>query len=967
MTMILCRNKPLIAILARALLGLCIVGLSTSVHALGLGNIRIMSALDEPLVAEIELTSPQPSAMESLQVELGSVEDFQRAGVNRSEHLLGMEFELTTRDGTPIIRVTTVQPAREPFLHFLVTAKWSGGRLLREYTALLDPPKYTAEAPAPVSPPRETVDAGSRVAAEPTPMVEPQLAPPVAAPTGAQPAAAAAVPATEADVGRTAQYGPTEAGDTLWNIASSLDTGDPNVSVYQIMLALLRENPDAFIDNNINRLKKGQVLRLANIDAIGDMVQQQEAVAAYQAQLEEWQSYKATVAQRSGEVSVPSERAGTEPAAEPAQPTAAAAETEDVLKIVRATVEKERQDQADAGTDQAAPVEDLSAAKREVATLREQMLTLEESLASRELENRELRERVAMLESQVSNARRLMEIESQELAAAQQQAREQAEKAAAAEEAAARAAQAAAQAKATAAKPAPTPQVAGAQPQPAAKPKPAPPPAAAKPAAPKPTAKPGSAAARRMPSPAPEPDKPWWEGIMDTLFGSWMWMMAALVGLIVVVVGALLFLRRRRSIAEFEESILSGSALEGQTETTDTGVSSDGTDTSFLSDFGMAGMGSMQADEVDPLAEAEVYLAYGRDEQAEEVLKEAVSRNPDRAELKLKLLEIYEHRNDLKSFETIAEELYPAGGHGDAAIWQQVTKMGRKMNPDNPLFTQELPTIAAADGEAGGSADVTELDFSKTDEGVKPQVSSEDRDLGEQLSEELEKHGDTPVGPDLQPFPEPETDTNLEEQLDKLSGDADASAAGAGGGDELSAFQPGSDEETLNFATDNVSELDFRLDLDEPESGADDEKATAADIDTDLELDDLDFEFTDVEEEPRKEATGGERKAESAEATLEFEAEDIPPQETWGPASSDKPPGADDDRPALDLVDTGSAGREAGHDDEQWDEAATKLDLAKAYLDMGDKDGARNIIEEVMKEGNAAQRDQAAQLATQLG
>jgi pilus assembly protein FimV len=212
MTMLRCLlNKPTV-MLAQVLLGLFFVGLSHTVYALGLGNIRILSALDEPLLAEIELTSPKPADMESLQVKLGSVEDFQRAGVSRSEHVLGMAFELATRDdGKPIIRVSTEESTREPFLHFLVAAEWSGGRLLREYTALLDPPKYAAEAPAPVRSPRTAADAAGPSAEAPAP-VEPAMAPPVSAPAGAEPAPASRAPTLAAtDGGRDAQYGPTRA------------------------------------------------------------------------------------------------------------------------------------------------------------------------------------------------------------------------------------------------------------------------------------------------------------------------------------------------------------------------------------------------------------------------------------------------------------------------------------------------------------------------------------------------------------------------------------------------------------------------------------------------------------------------------------------------------------------------------------------------------------------------------------
>ena len=248
-----------------------------------------------------------------------------------------------------------------------------------------------------------------------------------------------------------AEYGPVGDGDTLWSIAERLDTSGDNANVYQIMIALLRQNPDAFIDNNINLLKKGAILRLSDLDTV---VSSEEAFELYQAQLQDWENYRAEVAGSSATVNVPAEQTEAEAPvmsaadtaaagadvdsgdsvveAEPAEGAAqemaseSAAEQgteEDLLKIVKASLEGQDEAGAGSSTDNASD----PSAEAEVNMLREKVATLEESLVSAELQNSELMERITLLEDQVTKAQRLIELESQELALAQEQAAQQAE------------------------------------------------------------------------------------------------------------------------------------------------------------------------------------------------------------------------------------------------------------------------------------------------------------------------------------------------------------------------------------------------------------------------------------------------------------------------------------------------------------------------------------------------------------
>ena len=455
------------------------------------------------------------------------------------------------------------------------------------------------------------------------------------------------------------------------------------------------------------------------------------------------------------------------------------------------------------------------------------------------------------------------------------------------------------------------------------------------------------------------------------------------LALLLILVGIFVVLRRKRSIAEFEDSIISGTAVLDISTAESTEPSDSGSETSFLSDF-VPGMGNMQADEVDPLAEAEVYMAYGRDEQAEEVLKEAAENNPDRHELKLKLLEIYQGRKDVSSFETLAEELYPADGKIPMEVWAKVTEMGKIVNPDNPLFQGDLKLqedtlfgdkdrkedvalsdlldTEAVDTEEADLLDALNMDDVSEDITEESLADADDLDLSED-TEEIIGEVDVAAGSSAtkkDDFPVPD-----EEVLDLDLGD----------------FEPDEEHETDSFDTDslelNMAELegdteetdvsdedkvdlnlgDIDLDLDEAsDSEAVDSIADTLDL-SDLEgIGDLDLDLgsEDVSSSGDVDATG-----ESAiqDETLEFADLGDLTLDTEESASSE----TKDDVSANDD----SAEMPEGAN-ETWDEAGTKLDLAKAYIEMDDKDSAKSILQEVAKEGTDMQKNEARDLMNQI-
>lgn len=959
-----------------------------SVWALGVGKLTVQSGLDEPLNGQIELISPTAQELKTLKASLASRADFEIAGVDRAAHLFDIKYALTQgAGGKHYLKVTTDNPIREPFLHFLVQVEWSGGKLIREYSALLDPPHWASGTPAVINPPEaapgETVITPSRapaapVAAEasaPMPVVEPsvttqaqapleelpplgtgleqaeaaqaektQLAgaetatpsppavaepiapvtaePPIpsaseaASPVPSEPAVTAADTSLPPPVSEVAssepampattpvqEYGPVQKGETLSHIAAKVNS-DKTLSPQQVMIALMRANPSAFFGNNVNNLKAGKILKVPERDSIAGMPRDQ-AAREYRAQYDAWQEYKLKLAGTSRMVAVnepekPVEETTkaaikpekTDKAEKPSKqkPASGKAEPVDLLKIVRANLEQEVADE----TTKTPGVETKKDAAKEQGKLNERVATLEEAIESKQMQNKEMRDRVGKLQEQVKNTERLIELENKDVALAQKQAAEKqaaeaaakaAEEKAAAEKAAQEKAAAEAATKAAAAK--------------AETPKPVP-----------------STAKKPAPKPVAAPAPPAEEGFLDSLLASVMDNTLALallggVGALAAGMGGLYAYRRRRASREFSESILSGSSLSSDVSITDTSGQAAPSDTSFLSDFSQGGMGNIHTDEVDPIAEAEVYLAYGRDEQAEEILKDAIVKDPVRQELKGKLLEIYFQRNDVSAFETLAEELYAQLEGKGGKVWEKTEEMGRKLSPNNPMFRGGRPTAAAAAATTLLDTGSENLGISRTDtalqfEAQDTQAATSGADTGG-IDFNLNFESEAPA---------PSAPSGLDFSFDTESATSQSAESGAEVGDlgmDFSLSEPSSTNDTTSL-------MDFSLDSAEDTSGS----STGID-------------FT----------TSG---ADSDTGSIEFN-----PSESSGLSfESEGEPGESDNAELAEATMPG------------WDETATKLDLAKAYIDMGDSEGARSILEEVIAEGNDQQKKQARELSSQI-
>ena len=879
-------QKTIVAALMTALLTFA----TFMAEAAGLGKLTVNSALGQPLSAEIELVSLQPGEFEAITARVASPEAYAEARIEYSGLLRQLRFNAERRsDGQAILRVTSNAAINEPFLDVLVELSWPSGRLVREYPILLDPPGFNeARIQPPVTPPQPQrpilpTPVVTPPPAQTSPIIQPVL-PPIQPTTS--------VPSARAETGGKDTYGPVKRGDTLAKIANELKPSD--VSLDQMLVALLRENRGAFINNNMNLLKTGQILRIPSTSEVAKIARG-DAQKEVRVQVADWKAYRDQVAgsvnTSAAKPAATNQATGTVTMAKPVVTAPPAAS--DQLKIAKV-------DPAGKGAPGAVKGGDVVAAK--------------DTAVAKQKELAEAQSRIAELEKQKADAQKLAALKA-DVAKAKPEATQPPPVAVpppAAVAAAAAKAEAAksVDAKPTDAKPADVKQ---------ADTKPA---DAAKPGDTKSTeAKPADAGKTPPKAPtkaAPPPAKKeptWTEMAMDNLP-----IIGGVAGLGLLGAGGFLFMRRRRSNgATTQSSSLMPSDLKPTSGTggkaaglVDTGNSS------FLTDFDKAGPGSIDTDEVDPVAEAEVYIAYGRDAQAEEILKEALIRDRNRHEISMKLLEIYHARKSTAAFEEIARELKDAVGDS-SPMWAKAASMGISIDPSNPLYSdgqayEATGAFAADDTAVGGEAAKPDVDFDLGfDDQAAPAFSSPAIDITAPTTD--------------QPAAAASTDGGLDFDL------------GFGGG------------ETTHLKTPEAAELasgDGGLDFDlgssgseasspapQPESGATTAEGSTGGFDFDLSS--LSLE--------------GDTPAPAAPAPTSAPAADA---------------GMDLSKFSLDLDSSTEVAPAVSADGGGPGAVATKIELAKAYIEIGDTDGAKEILNEVAREGSPTQQDEARKLLAGL-
>ncbi|MDD0842597.1 FimV/HubP family polar landmark protein [Pseudomonas sp. Gutcm_11s] len=929
---------------------------SGTAHALGLGEIDLQSSLSQPLVAEIELLEVRDLAPNEVIPALASPEEFNKAGVDRQYFLTDLKFTPVIKaNGRSVIRITSTKPVREPYVNFLVEVLWPNGRLLREYTLLLDPPMY---APTPV------VSAAPRLPVATAPAPRPQTVAPTPRPVTpsasapARPAAPvaptpAAAPAAASKIDGD-QY-KTTSNDTLWEIAQRSRQGG---SVHQAMLAIQDLNPGAFLDGNINRLKSGQVLRLPT-DAQVKNRSQSEALAQVTEQNNAWREGRSLAASTSRQLDATKrDSAGAAPAK---------ADAKDSLKLVSADSGK-----STAGSDKG---------KGDSKALSDQLAVTKESLDSSRRESEELKGRLADLQSQLDKAQRLVDLKDSQLAKLQADLAQQDKAAVTAAQPAAPVAPVAptTPAQSEAAKPAaPVADAKPAEAKPVEKPattdfnyeegaakteptKPAveaPAVQPAKPVVPQP-AKPAEAAKPAKPAkpvaPAKEPEP---QGLLDQVLANPMLLGAVGGGALLLLLVGLMVLSRRNAMKEAELQ----SSLNG--DSSDNAFASD----MDLQDDSFAGLDDA-ADETlvreseervapqtaDALGEADIYIAYGKFTQAAELLQNAINDEPQRSDLRLKLMEVYAELGDRDGFARQEQELREIGG-ASGAVDQLKAK---------------YPAMAATALAAGGAlAAADDLDSFSLDDltldepaAAQPAAAAADLDDSFDLSlDDLDVSLDEPVAPaaaeatldDLEldaglDFDTPAAPTSAAADLDfDLELGADSASDSLSLGDDLADFSL--DLETESKPSEIAAEDDFMLSLDdEPITPA--APAPSAEVDLDMPAD---FDLSLADEAP----------AVPAEDSFAAQLDEVS-------AELDQlSNGLADELPAAQPEATSSAAGLDMDDDFDFlsgtDETATKLDLARAYIDMGDSEGARDILDEVIAEGSEGQQQEARELIGKL-
>jgi pilus assembly protein FimV len=618
--------------------------------ALGLGQVQVKSNLNEPLLAEIPVLTSAPGEADALTVQLAPAETFARVGLQRPDALLlsSLKFDLVRGNaGDLLIRITTTERVSNPFVTLLLEADWGRGRMLREYTLLLDPPVMAPGAAAP---------AATAPVSEAAPVSAPESLPDSDAPAAAPPASRPA-PGTTYVAGEV--YGPVGEGEALWNIAMATRP-DSSISVNQMMLALLRNNPDSFINQNINQLKSGAVLRIPSRDEIAS-VADREAASQVQEQTRSWRGDRA--------IPQPADSDGADRVASVASTTPGGRDSR--LEIV-----PPRGDSPASASQSGSTVDGSGAELRaEAARAREQA----EALAQ---ENTELRSRVQELEDLRGDSERLLTLRSSELQALQQRLAEL--EAARSEDASAIPPPVETPAEADAGDAAEADPLVGsdATDGDAATDSAQPPldddlaspaddaadidaglgdpvaaePVAAEPVRPVPVTTPEPAPAQPVTPVTPEPMPP------RPAAAAWYQNYLLIGGLLLLVIGAVVFvLMRRRSAASGPEST------------------------------------SSIADEFDPATLGGAAPVYDEQEadsldEEEQALLDDLAEQPDDLPRHLALVRHYYDRGDVSAFEGAAEAMYAQVYDPDDLAWKQVVAMGREILPDHPLFVSHAPT-----------------------------------------------------------------------------------------------------------------------------------------------------------------------------------------------------------------------------------------------------------------------------------
>jgi FimV-like protein len=879
-------------------LSLALAMLPMTAEALGLGDIKLNSALNDKFNADIQVIGATSDELDSLEVKLAALNQFTQAGLDYPQALTQLQFTVVRNsDGTAYVHITSNQPVREPFLDFLIDANWNNGELIREYTVLLNPPSFqnataaTPEAapqPAPlaaapaVAPPAEVTQVSPSVpatAAATAPSAVAAVPQPASAETPAPEATASPPPAPAPSVEQApaqralgANYGPIHRGETLSGIAKQ--ARPEGVTLNQMMIAIYQANPEVFM-HNINRMKAGYILRMpseSDVQAVGVA----DANAEVRAQMEAWRSNRAAA---------PAPSVSTSESAAPAlQLVAPSSAAESNAPVPGA----EKQGSGETAVKGGKPGTSKPAAG-------------------------EIAPPAAPPVSQAP-----LSVNNNSLAEVQQQAAKQ--------------------------NAAPTPSLLT-------------PPAAAT-NVPLPKAAPSAATA----APPAETPAASGGGFLDAILNLYVLLGAVAVAVIVLVV---VMIKKRKGAKGsagtpgrikgadwLKQEQAGGETTEGSSTTRTKGkfkksAAAEPQDRTEIADpatevaggdsdktmlmaspstpmndtmVGDAGGAGSKLDVSDPMAEADFHMAYGLYDQAADVLRKALRQDPNSRPAQVKLLEVYFTAGDKANFVSEAKKLRQSMGASPDKEWESVAIMGRQVAPNEELFT-------SSGASAGGGA----VDIALDGGGTGTVVGDLDA-LGGAFTAEP-----PPAPMAAAPAPAAAADNSMDFSIpdleppipDPVPAAAPAPAAADGGLE----FNMGD----LNFeptpaAKGPETKVAPSVGTDEPTMST--EFGTDSQVEFDKALNDLaSFVNTNVPAQVEEPADPGHDKTMA-----------IRPPKGSEPAAA---------APAAAAEEPGGS---------SMSEIGTKLDLARAYIDMGDPDGAKSILEEVIGEGSPQQKQEAQEL-----
>lgn len=867
-------QRTAVAAAAIALLGLS----GTAAHALSLGRLTVQSALGEPLRAEIDVPEITAEEAASLKAGVAQPDAFTAAGLEYSAALTSLQATLQRRpDGRAYLRLTSDRTVNDPFIDLILEATWASGRIVRDYTLLLDPPSLKKAAPANTlaqTPAAVTASAPAKPVAPQAPAASASEA--NRAPAPVKPAAAAPKTVVE-KAEKAAPSGDknitVKPGDTASKIAGN--NKPAGVSLDQMLVALLRSNPDAFVNDNLNRIRAGAVMTMPTKED-ATSISTAEASKIVVAQSKDFNEFRRNLAGNAPAASVS--------AADRKASGSVEAKVED-KKPVTNTPDK------------------LTLSKGGVTA------KADEAQIAKEREAKDAAARAAEIAKNISDLNKINAKASPAPAPAV---------------AASAPAPAAAPAVPVAAIPAPAPQPAASAPAAPATPvaaasspqaaAPAPVAASAPPAAPPKVA---------APAPAPAPEE---ASLLDDLLADPV-VPAGAAGLLALLGGFAAYrLRQRKKNASqvdsaFLESRLQPDSFFGASG----GQRVDTNQNGPLSASSMVYSASQldAADDVDPVAEADVYLAYGRDLQAEEILKEAVRTNPGRLAIHTKLLEIFAKRRDTRSYESTATEAYKLTG-ASSPEWARICETGLSIDPGNPLYQPGGAPSSSAQLDPMAAAAMPVSGFGGS---TVPQ------------SAHAELTPDLSGGVDL--------DLDLDFSLDEPE---PASAISDVTGADISQDA----ERTMKLdapSEDQGLEMDFEIDVEQPSPPAPSFEPVSQMPEISLSLDDLEVPLEMDNNAP-----------------LNFDSTSpVPVEATPAPSQADDLGMMEFDMGSLSMeLESPNEQPTGAPDNLSQDPLETKLALAEEFISIGDEDGARALIEEVMAEATGDMRAKAQKALAQL-